>query len=238
MPARTLIIVAAYNEAERIPSTLNALALAFPDELVWVADDGSTDGTPEIALGAGARLVRSERVIGKGAAVTRAAEAAVSELASAGRDGEEPVFLLCDGDLGESAARLDVLAEVVRRGDADVAVAAFARRLGGGFGVAVSFARWAIRRRCGFDARAPISGQRALSEQAMRDVLPLAAGFGMEVGMTIDAVRAGHAVAEIEIDLDHRATGRTPAGFAHRARQLVDFARVYVARGALGSPSR
>ena len=61
-------------------------------------------------------------------------------------------------------------------------------------------------------------------------MLPFAHGFGMEIGMTIDAVRAGHRVSEIELDLSHRATGRTPAGFAHRARQLVDFVRVYLAR--------
>jgi hypothetical protein len=53
----------------------------------------------------------------------------------------------------------------------------------------------------------------------------------MEVGMTIDAVRAGHRVSEIELDLAHRATGRTPGGFIHRARQLLDFARAYLARG-------
>jgi hypothetical protein len=52
----------------------------------------------------------------------------------------------------------------------------------------------------------------------------------MEIGMTIDAARAGHRVGEIELDLSHRATGRTLAGFAHRGRQLVDFARVYFAR--------
>jgi hypothetical protein len=61
-------------------------------------------------------------------------------------------------------------------------------------------------------------------------VLPLAHGFGMEIGMTIDAVRAGHRVIEIELDLAHRATGRTLAGFVHRGRQLVDFVRVYLDR--------
>ncbi len=49
--------------------------------------------------------------------------------------------------------------------------------------------------------------------------------------MTIDAVRAGHRVVEVDLDLAHRATGRTPAGFLHRARQLADFIRVYFARG-------
>ena len=112
-------------------------------------------------------------------------------------------------------------------------MAAFGTRVGGGFGLALGFARWAIRRRCGLETVAPISGQRALSERALADVLPFAHGFGMEVGMTIDAVRAGHRVVELELELSHRASGRTLAGFVHRGGQLVDFARAYLARGRL-----
>jgi glycosyltransferase involved in cell wall biosynthesis len=195
-----------------------------------VADDRSTDATPQIAAAEGARVVRSARNIGKGAAVTRAATAAVDDArVTAGDPPYKSLFVLCDGDLGDSAAALAPLADAVARGDAELAVGAFATRAGGGFGVARAFARWAIRRRCGLRTAAPVSGQRALSETALRDVLPFAAGFGMEIGMTVDAVRAGHRVVEIELDLAHRASGRTPAGFAHRARQLVDFARVYVA---------
>jgi hypothetical protein len=40
--------------------------------------------------------------------------------------------------------------------------------------------------------------------------------------MTIDAVRAGLSVEEPELELEHRATGRDAAGFAHRGRQLLD----------------
>jgi hypothetical protein len=50
--------------------------------------------------------------------------------------------------------------------------------------------------------------------------------------MTVDAVRAGHRVKEIELPLEHRATGRTPTGFLHRARQLHDFRRAARARRA------
>ena len=63
-----------------------------------------------------------------------------------------------------------------------------------------------------------------------RAVLPFARGFGMETAMTVDAHRAGFRIVEVELDLEHRATGRTAAGFAHRGRQLVDIARVYVSR--------
>jgi glycosyltransferase involved in cell wall biosynthesis len=225
-------IVTAYNEAERIGATLATLASAFPGVRLIVGDDGSSDATPQLARASGAHVVRSERVIGKGGAATLAAEAALRTARADLRDGDA-IFLLCDGDLAGSARLLTALTDAVQRGEADVVVAAFARRVGGGFGLALGFARWAIRRRCGLVTLAPISGQRALSEQALADVLPFAHGFGMELGMTIDAVRAGHRVTEIELDLSHRASARTPAGFAHRGRQLVDFARVYAARGRL-----
>jgi hypothetical protein len=52
----------------------------------------------------------------------------------------------------------------------------------------------------------------------------------MEIGMTVDATRAGFRLVEVELELEHRATGRTAAGFVHRFRQILDFARVYAAR--------
>ena len=211
-------------------ATLGALELAFPGVRVWVADDGSRDATATIAERAGARVVRSGRVTGKGAAVSAAAAEALAEARASAGGARDWVFVLCDGDLADSAGRLGALAEAIAAGEADIAVAAFSRRAGGGLGLALGFARWAIRRRCGLPTRAPISGQRALSAQALGDVLPFAHGYGMEIGMTIDAVRAGYRVVEIELDLSHRASARTLAGFAHRARQLVDFVRVYLSR--------
>jgi hypothetical protein len=120
--------------------------------------------------------------------------------------------------------------EAVERGECDLAVAAFSRRVGGGFGLALGFAHWAIQRLCGADTRAPISGQRALRVETLRAVLPFAAKFGMEIGMTVDAVRAGYRLSEYELDLEHRASGRSLSGFLHRGAQMWDFARVYVSR--------
>lgn len=218
------IVVAAHNEADRIGATVRALRAEFPGAAVWVADDASGDGTAELALAAGAQIVSRGRPHGKGGNVTAAAEAALSAPPA------PDVVLLCDGDLGESAARLAPLVAAVERGECDLAVAAFSRRVGGGFGLALGFARWAIRRLCGFEAQAPISGQRALRVEALRACLPFAAGFGMEIGMTVDAVRGGYRVREYELDLEHRATGRTAAGFAHRGIQLRDFAKVFASR--------
>jgi glycosyltransferase involved in cell wall biosynthesis len=200
------VVVAARNEAERIGDTLVVLADAFPGAELVVADDASTDATVDVAVAHGARVVSGERSRGKGANVTAAAYTVL------GSEREEPLVLLCDADLGPSAARLRPLVD------------------------AVGFAGWAIERRCGIRPLAPISGQRAMRLEVLRAVLPFATGFGMETAMTIDAVRAGFCFRELQLDLEHRATGRTPAGFLHRARQLRDIARAYIARrpGARG----
>jgi glycosyltransferase involved in cell wall biosynthesis len=218
------VIIAARNEADRIADTVAALRESFPGARIWVADDASTDGTAELAMAAGATVVSRGRPHGKGANVGAAVEAALSA---------EPVpalFLLCDGDLGASAACLAPLVGSVETGECDLAVAAFSRRVGGGFGLALGFAHGAIRRLCGADTKAPISGQRALRTETLRATLPFAAGFGMEIGITVDAVRAGHRLGEYELDLEHRATGRSLAGFVHRGLQLRDFAKAYAAR--------
>jgi glycosyltransferase involved in cell wall biosynthesis len=218
------VIVAARNEADRIAATLAALREALPGAGLWVADDASTDGTAERAMAAGAQVVSRGRPHGKGANVTAAAQAALSV--------EPPpsLLLLCDGDLAASAGRLGPLIEAVAAGECDVAVAAFSRRLGGGFGVAIGFARAAIRGLCGLRVEAPISGQRALSVEALSAALPFAGGYGMELGMTVDLARAGFVLREYELDLEHRATGRSLSGFLHRGRQLADFVRAALPR--------
>jgi glycosyltransferase involved in cell wall biosynthesis len=226
MASDTIIIVTAHEEADRLPDTLTALASAFAGAHVIVADDGSTDATSQVAAAAGATVVRSERSIGKGGAATLAARTVLSRAL----EPDPPVFVLCDGDLAASAARLAPLAEAVREGRCDLAVAVFSARVGGGFGFAVGYAHRAIRKLTGLDMQAPISGQRALSGPAFATVVPFAPRFGMEIGMTVDAARAGFVIEELPLDLAHRATRRTLRGFAHRGRQLADFVAVYLSR--------
>jgi glycosyltransferase involved in cell wall biosynthesis len=221
-----VVIVTAHNEADALGATLAALARAFPSARVIVADDGSRDGGAEVARAAGVEVVRSEHNLGKGGIATLAAE----RLLPRAREPNPPVVLLCDADLGETAGELGALVESVRSGAADLAIGAFARRVGGGFGLAVGFSRWATMRRGGVELRAPISGQRAMRGDVLVAVTPFAPRFGMETAMNIDAARAGLRIVEIDLPLAHRATGRSVRGFAHRGRQLVDFLGVYVRR--------
>ena len=197
------ILIAARNEEERIAETVTALRAEFGGAEILVVDGASTDGTAAAAEAAGAIVLRVERR-GKGEALS-----AGERVAAPG------ALLLCDADVRGSLQPLAA-------GDADLRVAAFSRRVGGGFGIAKRMARELIRLQTGFTAREPLSGQRRLSERARAACFPLAPGFGCELRMTVDALRAGLTVEEVELDLDHRPTGRDAGGFAHRGRQLLD----------------
>jgi Glycosyl transferase family 2 len=197
------VLVAARNEEAAIGRAVESLRTTFHDAEVIVADDGSSDGTAAAAEVAGALVLRLP-ARGKGQALTLAERAA-----PAGR------LLLVDADLDGDLAKLAAA-------DGDLAIAAFAERQGGGFGVAKLAGRALVRALSGFVPSEPLSGQRALSQGAREACFPLAAGFGCEVRMTVDAVRAGLRVSELELPLRHRATGRDAPGFAHRARQLLD----------------
>jgi len=221
-----IVIVTAYNEGDRLTATVAALREVFPRARIVIADDHSTDDTPQVASALGVELVRAPRNVGKGGAASLAARGVLAAVLV----DDPPVVVLCDGDLADTAQQLPALVAAVRRGECDLAVASFARREGGGFGLAVGYARGAIRRLCGLDTQAPISGQRAMRGAILPVLVPFAPRFGMEVGMTVDAVRAGFVVGEVELDLTHRATGRTLQGFLHRGRQLADFVLVEAGR--------
>jgi hypothetical protein len=200
---RLTVLVAARDEQEWIGTTVERLREAFPDAGVVVADDGSYDATAAVAEAAGARVVRLPRR-GKGQALTLG-----ERVCPPGR------LLLCDADVDGDLRPLVASA-------AELAIARFRRRVGGGFGLAKGVARTFVEARGGRRMEEPLSGQRFLSARARETVFPVAAGFGVETRMTIDALRAGLDVREVEVDLAHRATGRDVAGFIHRGRQLLD----------------
>jgi hypothetical protein len=209
---RVVALVAAFEEEETIARTVKSLAAIEALSEIVVIADGSTDRTAEEASGAGARVLVAPGRRGKGGAV----DSALDRVPAA------DIYLLVDGDVGETAAETSVLVDEVAVGRLDLAIGRLPPLEGGGFGLVKAFARWAIRTVTGFDAEEPLSGQRAVRSEVVRACRPLAAGFGLETGMTIDAVRLGFRVGEIPVEMRHRATGRNLAGFTHRAGQGLD----------------
>lgn len=209
---RTLALVAAREEAGLVGETVRAIRALPVDEIV-VVDDGSRDDTAAEASAAGARVLVAPARMGKGEAL----EAGLDRLRPA------DVYLLLDADLGSTASRAGRLLELVRGGEAELAIASLPRDpRHGGFRIVKRLSRSMIRSLSGFRALEPMSGQRAMTRGVLEAVRPLAPGFGVETAMTIDAVRLGFRVVEVELPMSHRVTGRDLAGFAHRARQGRD----------------
>lgn len=209
-------LIPAFNEAERIAVTVAAATRAPLIDHVLVIDDGSRDDTASVARHAGAEVLRLGRNAGKGAALA----AGVTHL-----DGSADVVVFLDADLGDTAEQATLLIRPVLAGAADMAIAIFpppARP--GGFGLVKRLAKTGLRILAGFEAQAPLSGQRALSRAALTAAGPMAHGFGAEVALTIRVARAGLTVIEVPTTMAHAATGRDLAGFIHRGRQFIDVA--------------
>ena len=236
MAVRVSAIIPAYNEADVISETVRA-ALSIPAvSEVIVVDDGSYDGTVNAARSAGAhQVVALSRNSGKGGALNRAWPSAMGD-----------VLLLLDADLGASAGEGAKLLKAVLDGDADMAIAVLGRsrepqasgggpglaERSGGFGLVVKTARLGIRLLTGKRMKSPLAGPRALKREIVEKAGGFAPRFGVEVGLTVDALRMGYRVVEVPVGMVHRASGRDLRGFAHRGRQMMDVLRT-IGRKAL-----
>ena len=223
------VIIPAWNEADRIQATVGAASAIPGAGLVLVVDDCSRDGTARRAKEAGAAVMRHARNRGKGAAMETGAEAVRLLDEQNGIPYRHLLFL--DADLGETAERAGPLAAPVLDGTADMTIAVFTATVKlGGHGLVVSLAGKGIKRATGWQPRQPLNGQRCLTRAAFEAARPLAHGFGIETALTIDLMRSGMRITEVEVDLAHRATGTDLRAQLHRARQLADVARALATR--------
>lgn len=206
------VLIPAYNESRHIRKTLESLAPETLVNEVIVVDDGSVDKTASIAKECGAKVIKLSKNRGKGGAIA----AALSEISN-------QTVLLIDADLQETANKALVLTDPIINGWADITIARFKpKKSGKGFGVARKTAAWGVKLLTGKTITAPLSGQRCLKKEVLGKLLPLAPRFGLEVGMTIDALKMGYRLLEIETDLSHSPPGRNIRGFIHRGRQYRD----------------
>ncbi|MEW6189170.1 MAG: glycosyltransferase family 2 protein [Actinomycetota bacterium] len=217
---KTVALVPAFNEAKRIGKTVAALKRIPLIDGIIVIDDGSRDNTGLEAQKAGANVIRTGRNLGKGGALNLAL-----------RESDYDVLLLVDGDLADAAIDAEKLLQPVLRGEADMTIADFPKpRLKGGFGLVKKFARWGIKRCTGRVMSEPLCGQRALTREVVERVREFDPGFGVEVGLTIDTIRAGFKVVEIPTTMSHAETGRDIGGFVHRGRQFYHVLKSVLSR--------
>ena len=230
LPDDVAVVIAARNEADRIAATVTAAAGLTGVGLVVVIDDGSTDATAAVAQRAGAAVMRHQRNRGKGTAMETGAEAV--RLVDQREHRDRPRHLLfLDADLGDTAGQAGPLIGPVTAGTTDMTIAVFAATVKlGGHGLVVGLSGAGIRRATGWQPRQPLNGQRCLTRAAFEAARPLAHGWGVETALTIDLLRQGLRITEVEVELGHRATGTGLRAQLHRAHQLTDVARALAAR--------
>jgi glycosyltransferase involved in cell wall biosynthesis len=187
-------LIPALNEAGAIGRVLDALPRP-PLRRVVVCDNGSTDGTAEIALGRGAEVVREPRR-GYGAACLRGMEALA---------GDPPdVVLFLDGDLSDDPADAARILEPVLSGRADLVIGsrALGRRERGSLTPQARFGNWLATRllRLLYGARFTDLGPfRAIRYDALLALAMRDRDFGWTVEMQVKAARAGLRAEEVPV---------------------------------------
>lgn len=169
------------------------------------------------------------------ALVNEAPSTPAEELSSADLEQTAPrALLFIDADMQDSALEAEPLVYAVLDEGVDMAIAVLPPQDGAaGMGLVVKTARNGIRKATGFEAEQPLSGTRCITRETWDAVQPLAAGWGVETGLTIDALHEGFWVKEVPANLQHRATGKDFRGQMHRASQLKDVIRALAVRRKL-----
>ncbi len=211
------IIIPAYNEQYYLPITLETLSKhRFWHEII-VVDDGSTDQTAQIALPVGVKMVKHNKNYGKGQAIATGVKKCVGDY-----------LLFLDADLGDTASWAERLIEPIAKGNADMVIARFLQsNKTGGFGIVKQFAKIGIKRLTGKELSEPLSGQRCLRKELTYKIKEYNVGFGFEVALTLDVLRAGYTISEVELPFRHRELGRTWRGFYHRGREMWHILRTF-----------
>jgi glycosyltransferase involved in cell wall biosynthesis len=189
----TVALIPAYDAVSTLAPVIEEARLSFP---VVVVDDGSVDGTGELAARLGATVLRHPQNRGKGAALK-------TGFAWAMENGLEGVVTL-DADGQHLASEIPRFLEARRETGADLIIGS-RRHLFGGMlprrRLANTFSAWAITWASGVRVDDSQSGFRFYSTRLMREVALRSTGFDLESEVIVAAARRGLKIVTIPIDL-------------------------------------
>ena len=191
------VVIPAYNEAQNIGEIVSRIRNRYPDFEVIVVDDGSTDGTAQIAASAGATVYRHPYNIGNGAAVK-------TGIRKAG--GETLVLMDGDGqhDPEDIAALLRFLPEY------DMAVGA--RSIRDQASLQRAIGNMAYNRFASYVANFSIkdltSGFRAVKTAVARQFIHLLPNtYSYPTTLTLGVLRSGLSIKYVHIKIHNRSNG-------------------------------
>jgi glycosyltransferase involved in cell wall biosynthesis len=211
------VVLPCLNEADSLPWVLGRVPDGYR---AIVADNGSVDGSPELAQRLGATVVHA-RPAGFGAAAHAGLLAAQSDVVC---------FLDADGSL--DPMQLPIVTGPLAAG-ADLVLGRRRPTMTGAFPLHArcgnAFVAWRLRRTTGVPVH-DLGPMRAARRRMLLDLDLRDRRFGYPLEMVIRAARAGYAVAEVDVDYAPRSGGRSKVtgSVSGTARAMLDMARVMV----------
>lgn len=219
-PLKWCILIPCYNESRAIARVIEeAGKLGAP---IFVIDDGSDDGTPDIVARLPVNLLRNTRRGGKGEALRMGFRHALAE----GFDGA----VTMDGDGQHHASDIPAMVQAAREYPRHIVVGARlinrerqpkARRR------ANDFADWGISWACGQRLVDTQSGQRYYPREALELADIEAEGFVFESDILIESARQrGVRVAAVPIESRYESSDQQSDMRHSHFRPLPDFLRI------------
>lgn len=240
---RIAILIPCYNEAITIGKVIDDAKKYCPEAVVYVYDNNSTDGTPEIAKQHGA-VVRFERMQGKGNVVRRMF-----------REIDALCYVMVDGDDTYGLETLGEITSLVLNQNYDMVVG---DRLSGDYyeenkrpfhNFGNNFVRRHVNFLFGAKIKDIMTGYRAFSYEFVKTFPVRSKGFEIETEMSIHAADKNMAVTSRTIVYRDRPEGsvsklhtfrdgvkviRTIFGLFHRYRPLPFFGTIALVLAGLG----
>jgi glycosyltransferase involved in cell wall biosynthesis len=191
-PFRLAVILPCLNEAASIARVVTNFKAELPSAKIFVIDNGSTDGTGEIAAAAGAEVL-VDSIKGKGHAVNRAFNAIDAD-----------IYVLADGDGTYDESMAPHLVAVLQNERLDMVVATRRKAAHDSFPAGHEWGNQLfngiLHTLFGSNLKDSFSGYRVLSGRYVRSFPALSSGFEIETEMTIHAVILRMPVREVECD--------------------------------------
>ena len=195
------VMIPCYNEAKTVEKVVSDFRRVLPEAVVYVYDNNSTDGTPELAEAAGA-VVRHEYRQGKGNVMRRMF-----------REIDAEAYILVDGDDTYPAEAAPGMIRAVLERQADMVVGDrlsstyFTQNKRPFHNFGNSLVRFSINWLFGSQIKDIMTGYRAFSYLFVKTYPVLSHGFEIETEMSIHAVQRSMQIENVVIDYRDRPAG-------------------------------